>query len=111
MSRVLLRLTALIGAEAAQLLCDRLGGRSVYIPAIPSPSSRLVLAIGHAASAKLSTAMPGARLLVPSANAVRRDRIKAAVQWDRSRGLPASEIASRHGVTTRYVQLLLKEKT
>jgi len=109
MSRILTRLAPLIGAEAAQLLCDRLGGMSIYIPAVPSPGSRLVLAIGHAAAARLSDVMPGTRLLIPSPNALKRARLKGAVRWDGDRGLNPSEIASRHGITTRYAQILLKE--
>lgn len=111
MSRVLARLTRIIGAEPARLLCERLGGMVIYIPAVPSPSSRMVLAIGHAPSARLADAMPGEKLLVPSSTALRSHRLKAAVRWDGERGLTPSEIATRHGITTRHVQRLLKEPT
>jgi len=109
MSRAMARLQSILGAKSAQLLCERLGGRVVYVPAVPSASSRLVLALGHAASAKLAIAMPGTKLLVPSPKSARRARIRDAVKQGANQGLPPSEIASRHGITTRYVQILLKE--
>lgn len=99
-------LVEVIGAAPASDLAERLSGTVVYIPAIPAPGSRLVLAIGHGAAARLCDAMPGAVVRVPSRTSQERAKRRAAIAYDLRRGLSVGEIASRHGVSDKHVRAL-----
>jgi hypothetical protein len=106
MAVALSRLVHLIGEASVAVLCERLGGTRVYVPACPSSASRLVLAIGHAPAARLCDAMPGTYLDVPSRLSLDRSRRRAAVRYDLARGLSPAEVAARHGLTTQHVRTL-----
>lgn len=97
-------LRALIGDTATDTLCERLGGTTVYVSAIPATGSRLVLAIGRAAAVKICNAMSGEYLDIPSRLVRERDRRRAAVIYDLARGLSPPEVAVRHGLTVRHIR-------
>lgn len=99
---------SILDPNTARLLYERLGGTRVYIPAIPAPTSRLVLAIGHAPAARLCNQLAGESVCLPSRLSASRSDRKRAIQWDLARGLSASECALRHGVTTRCVQKIAR---
>jgi DNA-binding NarL/FixJ family response regulator len=105
---VMQHLSGLIGPATAAQLCERLAGTTVYIPAIPSASSRLVLAIGHGPAARLCDALAGACLCLPSRTSQERTRRHEAVLYDFRRGLSVQEVATRHGITDRHVRRMLK---
>lgn len=98
------RIAALIGESAAAILCERLGGTSIYIPAYPSAGTRLVLAIGHAAAARICDAMAGEYLRLPSRLSLDRARRREAILYDLRRGLSPNEVAIRHGITDSHVR-------
>jgi hypothetical protein len=99
-------LAELIGPAATAALAERLGGTMIYIPTIPAPGSRLVLAIGHGAAARLCDAMPGSVVRVPSRTSQERVKRRAAIAYDLRRGLSVGEVATRHGVTDKHVRAL-----
>lgn len=96
-------LCTIIGVQAAETLCERLGGTRVYIPVAPVAGSRLVLAIGHGPVARLCDAMPGEVMRLPSRLSQDRRARREAILYDLRRGQPVNEIASRHGVTDSHV--------
>lgn len=102
-------LRAIIGDAATDTLCERLGGTRVYVPAIPTAGSRLVLAIGHGPVARLCDAMAGDSLHIPSRLSADRVRRRSAVRYDLARGLSPSEVATRHGLTVQHVRTLRQE--
>lgn len=99
-------LQGVIGATAVAQLYERLAGTTVYIPAIPSAASRLVLAIGHGPAARLCDALAGCVLCLPSRTSQERARRRDAVLYDLRRGLTVQEVATRHGITDRHVRTL-----
>jgi len=98
-----------IGEAAAQMLCERLGGVPIYVPQIPTPGSLLVLAIGRGPAARLCDRMAGAYLELPSRHGRQSIRRRQDVLYDLRRGLAVSEIASRHGITTRRVMQIRRQ--
>jgi hypothetical protein len=96
-------LRAIIGEAATDTLCERLGGTRIYIPIVPTASSRLVLAVGHGPAARLCDAMPGTTLRLPSRSSQASQARREAILYDLRRGQPIHEIANRHGVTDSHV--------
>ena len=94
----------IIGETAAELLCDRLGGTSLYIPKVPGAGSRLVLAIGHASALALCQASAGQTFYLPSRLSLARRRLRSAVLYDLKRGLSTNEIAIRNGISTQHIR-------
>lgn len=107
---VIQRLTSIIGVAATTMLCERLGGISIYIPVAPVDSSRLVLAIGHGPAARLCDALAGEVLRLPSRLSQDRVRRREAIRYDLRRGLPPGEVAIRHGVTDSHVRAIRAAK-
>lgn len=97
-------LAAMIGEADAATLIERLGGRYLYIPCVPSSGSPLVLAIGHAAAARLCNAAAGSYLCLPSRTAVERHKRHSAILFDLTLGLSPVEVARRHGLTERHIR-------
>lgn len=98
-----------LGAEAALKLCDRLGGSRLHIPKDPSPSSRLVLAIGMIAARKLCAEYYGDTVILPSKQAIqaaqRRHDVRVAVNEEH---MPVNEAAVHFGISIRHVRRLAK---
>lgn len=110
MPSMLERVAAVIGEPAALILAERLGGSPLYIPQHPARGSPLVLAIGHGPAARLCDAFPSQSVQLPSRSALDAGRRREAVRYDLRRGLPAAEIARRHGLTVRHVRRLRAEE-
>ena len=94
----------LLGETTAALLVERLGGTPVYVPACPSHGSPLVLALGHAAAARLCDACAGQTMELPSRSAAAARARRRQVVYDLARGLSAAEVARRHGLSVRHVR-------
>lgn len=94
----------IIGETAYELLCDRLGGTSLYVPRVPGAGSRLVLAIGHASALALCRASAGQTFYLPSRLSLARRRRREEVLYDLRRGLSTNEIAIRHGISTQHIR-------
>lgn len=93
-----------LGDLLAHTLAERLGGAPVYVPACPSRNSPLVLALGHAAAARLCDAFAGQYLSLPSRHALAAKQRYEAIAYDLRRGLSVSDVARRHGVTARHIR-------
>lgn len=102
-------IAAVIGADAAALLIERLGGIPIYIPAYPSSGSPLVLAIGHAAAARLCDAYAGQTFDLPSRSAIAAKTRRRHILYDLARGIPVAEIALRHGLTASHVYAIRRK--
>jgi hypothetical protein len=96
-------LADLLGPTTAALLIERLGGLPIYIPVCPAPGSALVLAIGHAAAARLCDAYAKETLLLPSRHAAATRARQRQIRYDLDRGLPVHEVARRHGMSVRQI--------
>jgi DNA-binding NarL/FixJ family response regulator len=103
-------LVDLLGEATAALLVERLGGAPVYVPACPSHGSPLVLALGHAAAARLCDACAGQTLELPSRHAAAARARRRQVLYDLARGLSAVEVARRHGLSVRHVRNLRRDQ-
>jgi Mor family transcriptional regulator len=103
-------LTHLLGEAAAALLVERLGGIPVYVPACPSSGSPLVLALGHAAAARLCDVCAGQTLELPSRAAAAARARRSQILYDLARGLPASEVARRHGLSVRHIRNIRRDQ-
>lgn len=103
-------IASVIGADAAALLAERLGGIPIYVPAFPTGGSPLVLAIGHAAAARLCDTCAGQTLLPPSRHASAARARRRQVLYDLARGISAAEVARSHGVSVRHVQNLRSQE-
>lgn len=103
-------LALLIGKDAADMLCRRHGGLSLYIPASPDAGTdkaeELRRTIGRAALAVLCDAFGGTTIAVP--NKRRAEPLKQDIMNLLDRGESCAEIARRTGVTERYVRALAK---
>lgn len=99
-------LVDLLGAETAALLIERLGGLPLYIPVCPVSGSPLVLAVGHAAAARLCDACAKETILLPSRHAAATRARQRQIRYDLARGLPVPEVARRHGLSVRHVYRL-----
>ncbi len=105
------RIADIIGIESTEMMCARLGGSSIYIPQIPNPNSRFVLAIGHANAAKLCNVFACKILHLPSRNSITRLARKNEIINDIKKGISVPEIAVKNGITVQHVRLIKRKET
>lgn len=110
MTPVFEAVSTLIGERAAVALVERLGGAPIYVPEVPIAGSPLVLAIGHGPAARLCDHYAGRLLDLPSRSVLDTYRRREEVRYDLRRGLSASEVARRHGLTARHVRRIRAEE-
>lgn len=72
-----------LGVEATLALLDAFGGSRIYVPAVPSPDCRLVLAIGMEAAQALAEIRPRETIKPPLAK-LWRTRVYTARGWSQS---------------------------
>ena len=94
---------AIIGENAARILCERLGGLPLYVPQAPHAQHQIVLAIGHAKTARLCDEFAGQHILLPTRNRIDALRRRDEIEYDIRRGMHPLEIARRHGVSVRRI--------
>ncbi len=92
------RVAVVIGAEAWQLLCEKLGGRRLHVPAHAGPDHYLTQIIGQAAANKLCFEFSNDRIDLPMA-----EHKRALVLQALAKRLPIVDIARTYFVTERYV--------
>ena len=95
-------LSKLLGEEQFEHLSRELGGKRVFIPQHPGPSSPLAACLGLDAAQKISQIYAGMMFEVP----VHQGR-KAEIRHLRKMGLSHSAIAHRLRITRRTVQRIL----
>lgn len=103
---------ALIGADAAAVLFERLGGLELAIPKVcDSKSSEvaalLIDAIGEEAARRIVTACADTRLYIPKANQGRNRGRNQRIRQAYNSGASVNDIALRAGLTSRQVREIL----
>lgn len=105
-SRFMLEMAAHIGPYATLLLCDRFGGREIYVPA-DADKSPFVAVIGEERAAIVARVYRRERIAIPTAryalNRARRGAILAAV---RAGSLTVTQAARMLGLRRDYVSTL-----
>lgn len=99
----LLKVSAVIGLEAALLLAAELGGTKVYVARNPGPDSLLARAIGLEAARRLGAEHGTEYLDVPGAK-------QHLVAWLDARGEPIQGIARRLKMHERSVRRILHRR-
>jgi len=96
----------LIGAGLAARICERFGGRRIYIASNPAPDDPLPSTIGYAAALRVGAVFGGERVAIPR-EAGHRTRSKVAAL--RRQGMSVSNIARELGCSERNVYKVLSQ--
>lgn len=113
LSPTLYRLAEIIGLPLALRLTETFGGGEIYVPARPSATHPIVRCIGLDAALALALAFgvnqAGARIDVPKADSVNRNRRNRAIVEAVEAGVSKQVVARQHGLTTRWVRQLCND--
>lgn len=99
-------LAVLIGNDAAQVICSRLGGVSLYVPMQADANGEIARIIGVPALRKLVEVYGGGMIAVP--NRRKEGPRKGKILDMLDRGMAARDIALSLDVTQRYVEYLAR---
>lgn len=99
-------LAGLIGSDAAQALCSRLGGVTLYVPMQPDGSVEIAKIIGLPALRKLAQVYGRDHIVVP--NRRKEGPRKSKILDMLATGWAPRDIALRLDVTQRYVEYVAK---
>ena len=99
-------LVGLIGSDAAQALCSRLGGVTIYVPMQPDANGEIAKIIGLPALRKLAQVYGRDHIVVP--NRRKEGPRKSKILDMLATGWAPRDIALRLDVTQRYVEYVAK---
>lgn len=97
----------LIGTEAALRLAKRFGGRSLYIPQSPGPTSDLAACIGLEAAQALGRCYGHEDIVLPMGRTIERLARNQALLADRARGLSVRFLSLRYDLSERRIWEIL----
>lgn len=103
-------LVAILGRRKAMALMSSTTASNkgtVYVPATPKPSSKLVKIIGLAAAESLAQLYGGRNVTVPKCAAIQLSARHAEIVRMVAEGIPQVEVAKRFGMTDRNVRHVL----
>lgn len=92
-----------IGDAAARTLCEKLGGTTIYVPAMIGPNHPLGVALGMKSAKIFADHFKGAHLQLPKAH-LRRQRV---IELKRTTDMTIREIALATDYTERHVYDIL----
>ena len=103
-------LVAILGRRKAMAMMSSIAASNkgtMYVPAIPRPTHKLVKIVGQAAAESLAQLYGGRNVSVPKCAAIQQSARHAEIIRLVAEGVPQVEVARRFGMTDRNVRHVL----